>query len=187
MLNRCQFRTVLRNMRYTKIFTYIYSFILSERCMEALSSIKRQRCGSSFSSFWINFTSFQRNSTKWTEVIVFFRFAAITLPEVVMVVTKDYEFLNHILLMICSIPLGIQLRFFFVSREKEVSCMFISNSNLPIIFHNFIDNHCLIRIWNSSLKFINLTRPFLYLIPNTSFNIFLIVLSWITVPVVWSM
>ena len=155
--------------------------------MEALSSIKRQRCGSTFSSFDINFTSFQRNSTKWYEVIVLFRFAAIKLPEVVMAVTKDHEFLNHILLMICSFPLGIQLRLFFVSREKEDSSMFISNSNLPITFHNFIENHCLIRIWNSSLKFINLARLFFYLIPNTSFSIFLIVLSWITVPVVRSM
>ena len=124
----------------------IYSLTLTERCMEALSSIKKQRFGSTLSFFAINLTNSRRKSIKSSEDIVPFRFAAITPPEVVIAVTKDHEFLNQMLLMICSLLLGIQEKSLFVSLEKEDSSMFISISNLLITFHSFIENHCLIQI-----------------------------------------
>ena len=123
---------------------FIYSLALAERWIEALSSIIRQFCRLVFSS-WTNLSNFVKNSLKSSEVIEQSDFAAKTLPEVVIAVINDHEFLNQMFLIICSFPFGIQEKFFFVSLEKEDSSMFISNSNLSSTFHNFMANHCFIR------------------------------------------
>ena len=82
---------------------------------------------------------------KRIDFILPIRFIAITPPVEVMAVTKDHEFLNQMLLIICSFPFGIHEKLFFVSLEKEVSSTFISILKLWITFHNRMENHCLVQ------------------------------------------
>ena len=92
---------------------WMYFLMISARWIEALSSITSQCIGLIFSSSLMNLITSLKKSIKNTELILPTRFAAITLPVVVIAVTKDQEFLNQTLLMICSFPLGIHDRLFF--------------------------------------------------------------------------
>ena len=71
--------------------------------------------------------------------------AAITPPVEVIAVTKDQEFRNQKLLIICSFLFGIHNKLFLVSLEKEVLSIFTSILKFWITFHKRIDNHCLIQ------------------------------------------
>ena len=124
----------------------MYFLTISARWIEALSSITSQCIGLIFSSSLMNLITSIKKSIKSTELILPTRFAAITLPVVVIAVTKNQEFLNQTLLMICSFPLGIHDRLFFVSLEKEVSSMLINILKFSITFHSLIENHCLINV-----------------------------------------
>ena len=122
----------------------IFFLIISERYIEALLSITRQCSGSTPSLSFTNLTNSLKKSIISIEVMLPFCFAAIVLPFEVIPIIKDHEFLKQMFLMICSFPFGIHERLFFVSLEKEVSSMFISNLNLSIDFQIFMENHCLI-------------------------------------------
>ena len=96
-----------------------YAFTQSERCIDALSSIIKQFSGSTCSLSFINFTNSFKKSIKILEFIHPVDLAATTPPVVEIAVIKEQEFLKQIFLIICSLPLGIQEKFFFVNLVKD--------------------------------------------------------------------
>ena len=154
-----------------------YAFTQSERCIDALSNIIKQFSGSSCSLSSINFTNSFKKSIKILEFIHPVDLASTTPPVVEIAVIKKQEFLKQIFLIICSLPLGIQEKFFFVNLVKDDLSMLMSRSDFSKSLHTLISNHCFIRSWRSSSKLTNLESPFLYLIFNTFIIIFLTFLS----------
>ena len=122
----------------------IFSLVVFDRCIEALSSITRQLWKPIFSSSSINFASTFKKSTKNSELIDPEDLAAITLPVENIAVTKDHEFLKVMLFIICSLPFGIQEKPFFVNRVNYDSSILIRTSKFSITFDNLMENHCLI-------------------------------------------
>ena len=97
----------------------IFSIVVFDRCIEALSSITRHLWRPIFSSSSINFASTFKKSTNNSELIDPKDIAEITLPVENIAVTKDHEFLKVMLFTIWSLPFGIQEKSFFVNRVKD--------------------------------------------------------------------
>ena len=121
----------------------IFSLVVFDWCIEALSSITRQLWRLNFSSSSIYFASAFKKSTNNSELIYPEDLAANTLPIEYKAVTKDHEFLKIMLFIICSLPFGTQEKSFFVNRVKDDSSILIRTSKFSIIFDSLMENDCL--------------------------------------------
>ena len=145
--------------------------------------MSRQFFGSHPSLSLINITSSFIKLTKSSELTNLSDFAAITLPVDVIAVTKEQEFRNHMFLITCCFPFGINEKLLLVNRENEDSSTFTSISSGFITFHYLTSNHCLAKVFFSSSKLTSLESSFLYFMPSIFIKISLTTLCGIAIPI----